>query len=116
MTLVAVAKPQTESELAVILCLLEAEGIPAFVHNGGFGGLHPGPQIPLYNERRVMVPDACREDAAAALLVLTPPLPDTTTRRGKVRIVVETILFGWFVPGSRRRRDAESPEDDESVS
>lgn len=114
MTLVSVATPQTESELAVILCLLEAEDIPAFVHNGGFASLHPGPQIPLYNERRVMVPGACREDAAAALLVLKPPLPDTTMGRGKVRIVIETILFGWFVPGSRRRHDAEPSDDDKA--
>lgn len=113
MTLVAVAKPQTESELAVILCLLGAEGIPTFVHNGGFGSLHPGPQMPLYNERRVMVPGACREAAVAALRVLEPPLPDTTTGLGKVRIAVETIYFGWFVPGSRRRRAADLEADEE---
>jgi hypothetical protein len=114
-SLVPIATPQTESELAVIVCLLDAAGIPAFVHNGGFGSLHPGPQIRLYNERCVMVPDACREDAAAALLVLKPPLPDTTTRRGRIRIVIETILFGWFVPGSRRSRDADSPDDESTA-
>jgi len=116
MSLVPIAAPQTESELAVILCLLEAEGIPAFVHNGGFGGLHPGPQIPLYNARRVMVPGACRENAAAALLVVEPPLPETTTRAGKLRIVVETILFGWFVPGSRRKRETAPRDDNENAS
>jgi hypothetical protein len=118
MSLVPIAAPQTESELAVILCLLEADGIPAFVHNGAFGSLHPGPQIPLYNARRVMVPSACRENAAAALLVLEPPLPDRSTRRDKLRIVIELILFGWFIPGSRRRHDeasSDTGEGDEST-
>lgn len=104
-SLVAVAAPQTESELAVILCVLEADGIPAFVHNGGFGSLHPGAQIPLYNTRRVMVPSVCREDAVTALLVLEPALPDRTTWRDRLRIIAELILMGWFVPGPRRQSD-----------
>ena len=113
MSLVAVAEPQTESELAVMLCVLEAEGIPAFVHNGGFGSLHPGPQIALYNARRVMVPIACQADAAAALLVLEPPMRDRITWRDKLRIVVEVILFGWFIPGPRRRRGLATNDDEE---
>jgi len=113
MSLVAVAEPQTESELAVMLCVLEAEGIPAFVHNGGFGSLHPGPQIALYNARRVMVPIACQADAAAALLVLEPPMRDRITWRDKLRIVVEVILFGWFIPGPRRRRELATNDNEE---
>ena len=105
MSLVSIAQPQTESELAVILCLLEAEGIPAFVHNGGFGSLHPGPQVALYNARRVMAPGACQADAAGALRLLEPALTDRTSCRDRLRIIVEVILFRWFVPGSRRRRD-----------
>jgi hypothetical protein len=112
-SLVPIATPQTESELAVILCLLEADGIPAFVHNGGFGSLHPGAQIPLYNVRRVMVPSVCRDAALAALLVLEPPLPDQSGWREKMKIVVELILFGWFVPRPRRRRDAMEAADGE---
>ncbi len=113
MSLVAVAEPQTESELAVVLCVLEAEGIPAFAHNGGFGSLHPGSQIALYNARRVMVPIACQADAAAALLVLEPPMRDRIAWRDRLRIVVEVILFGWFIPGPRRRRERATNDDEE---
>ena len=104
MDLVVAAEPQTESELAVTLCLLEAAGIPAFV-SAGLGSLYPGPQIPSYNTRRVLVPSSCRDDAEAALQTLKPPLPDRTRWRDKVRIVLEWSLFFWFIPGNRYRDD-----------
>jgi len=109
MSLVPIAWPQSESELAVMLCLLEAEGVPAFVHNAGFGGLHPGPVMALYNARRVMVPAACRDQAVAALSVIMPPLPDGTTWREKCAIVAEMIVFGWFFP---RYRSSVAEQDD----
>jgi hypothetical protein len=105
MSLALVAEPQTESELAVTLCVLEAAGIPAFV-SSGFGSVYPGPQIPSYNAHRVLVPSACRDDAAAALEVLQPPLPDRTRWRDRIRVLIEFfLLFGWFIPGHRRRSD-----------
>jgi hypothetical protein len=104
MDFVVAAEPQTESELAVTLCVLEAAGIPAFV-SAGVGSLYPGPQIASYNTRRVLVPSARRDDAKAALQVLKPPLPDRTRWRDKVRIVLESFLFPWFVPGNRYRDD-----------
>ena len=42
MSLVAVAWPQSESDFSVMPCTLEAHGIEAFVHGGGFGSLFPG--------------------------------------------------------------------------
>jgi len=36
---IAVYKPQTLIELAVAESVLQANGIPYFVHNAGFGGL-----------------------------------------------------------------------------
>lgn len=104
MSLAIVAEPQTESELAVTLCVLEAAGIPAFV-SAGFGGVYPGPQIPSYNARRVLVPSACRDDALAALQVLQPPLPARTRWHDRVKIVIEYLLFGWFFPRDRNRSD-----------
>ncbi len=104
MSLVSVAAARSESDLSIILCLLEAHAIPAYVHNGGFGGLYPGPPIALYNARHVMVPSACREEALAALAARAPHGVATPPARDLLRIVLETLLFGWFVPGSRRRR------------
>lgn len=106
MSLVAVAAPQSESELACMLSLLEADGIPAFVQNGRFGGLLPGPQIDLYNARRIMVPEACADRARAALAVLATPAdeplaPTQSSLRDKLRVMLEFLLFQWFFPGSR---------------
>ena len=110
MSLAVVAEPQTESELAVTLCVLEAAGIPAFV-SAGFGRVYPGPQIPSYNAHRVLVPSVCREDALAALQVLQPPLPARTRWHDRVKIVIEYLLFGWFFPRDRSRSDDADVDD-----
>lgn len=73
MSLIAIAYPQSESELAVMLCALEAHGIKAFVHGGGIGSLCPGPQIPWFNTRRIMVSSADVADAQKALSVFSQP-------------------------------------------
>ena len=107
MSLIPVAEPQSESDLSMMLCLLEAEGIPAFVHSGGLGSLYPGVQIRNYNSRRVMVPEECREQAEAALSALVPTQVSAIKNmswRDKFRIVVEFLLCGWFVYGYRRRK------------
>lgn len=101
---VSVAEPQTASELAVTLSLLEAAGIPAFV-SGGLASLYPGPQVGNFNTRRVLVPSACRPDAEAALLPLKTPLPIRSGWRERVGVVLQWFLFGWFVAPYRRRSD-----------
>lgn len=116
MTLVAVAVPETESQLAVMLCVLEGEGIDAFVQGYYFGALKPGPRIGSYNARRILVSEDDRDAARASLAILQPPLPDRTRWTDKLRIVIETLLlFGWFVPGTRRKR-ARSADDATSES
>lgn len=109
MDLVPVAEPQSESELAVMLSLLEAGNIPAFVQNGGFGGLLPGPQIAAYNARRIVVPAGCAAEARAALADLSQPgaefrPPQTTSWRDKLRMFLEFLFFGWFIPAHRTRK------------
>lgn len=110
MTLVAVASPQNESDLAVMLCLLEANDIPAYVHNNGFGGLKPGPQINMLNTRRVLVPAMYVEDALDTLSVLEKTAEEEQSAMrpqsvDKLRTVLEFLLFGWFIPGYRWRRE-----------
>ena len=114
MDLVAVAEPQSESELAVMLSLLEADNLPAFVHGGGIGGLLPGPQIGSYNTRRIMVPGSCEEKARAALAVLSKPDSEsalqTTSWRDRLRMFLECFFLGWFIPAGSVRRDAKRGE------
>ena len=106
MGLVKVAYPETAVELAVMVSLLEAEGIPFFVHGAALGTLHPGPLIANYNTMTIMVPEPAAEQALEALTVLRePPQPKEAYRRtlsDRVRMVVETLFFGWFVPGPRQ--------------
>lgn len=115
MSLVVVARPQTESELSVMLCMLHARDIPAFVQGRGFGSLYPGPQIDGYNARRIMVPAPLAETAREMLSVLDTAVRPKTPHRPKrtlgiMRIVLEFLMFGWFVPGYRRR-DASTESD-----
>jgi hypothetical protein len=101
-SLVKVAFPESPSELAMVVCLLEANDIPHFVHNAGFGSLYPGPQIALYNNITVMVPSPVADDAIEVLSVLSEPsttYPSSNTLlMDKIRMVIEAILFGWFIP------------------
>jgi len=69
MEFVHVATPNTESEMAVMVCLLDAYGIGHFVHNRGFGGLYPGLPIGQYNLRRIMVAKHQAQEAIELLSV-----------------------------------------------
>ncbi len=115
MDFLPVATPVTESELAVMVSLLEAHAIPHFVHNRGFGGLYPGMQIELYNVRRLMVP-AHRADEAIDLLSVfsspsaAPDVDEKLTWGDKLRVIVETLLFAWSFP-SRRKKGSATAED-----
>ncbi len=66
MTFVRVLSPQSEPELAVACSLLEAHGIPVYVHGRHFGSLLPGLLIGNHNVQGVMVP----EDRVAEALEL----------------------------------------------
>ena len=112
MSLIAIASPQSESDLSVMLCTLEAYRIPAFVQGNGFGSLHPGPQIASYNSRRIMVSDAYVAQAREALEFFAQPLELNATCSptilNRLRIILEVVLFGWFVSGNRRHAVAAS--------
>ena len=107
MALVSVFSPETEAELVTVVALLEAHDIACFVRNAGIGSLIPGPQVNGYNTRDVMVDE---ENVANALELLkdfqqeTPRAePTSYPVKSKLRTLLETILFGWFVPGGRSR-------------
>lgn len=108
MALVRILSPQSESEVLVASALLEAHEIPVFVHGRGIGSILPGIQINGYNTQSIMVPEECVADAAEILAQLEPtaagPRRTALPLRDKLRVVLEGILFGWFVPGSRSKR------------
>lgn len=107
MGLQVVASPETESDVALAVCALQAHNIPFLVHGGAFGSLLPGPQIPGYNARRIMVPTPFVDEALQALAEVAPPraVDAAAQPRGNgpttLRMLLEALLFVWFVP----RRD-----------
>jgi hypothetical protein len=114
MALVRVFSPQTESEVAVIAALLEAHEIPVFVHNRNFGSLLPGLQINAYNSQSIMVPEERVADAVELLAgfraqTVQPPSPPLPVRH-KIRVILEAIFFGWFVPGRTSSSESEQSE------
>lgn len=103
--------PENEVQLALAKSLLEAEGIPFFVHNDHFGSLYVGIQIEFLNRKTIMVDEAyearAREVMADFLDNACPePVPETGkySVSDKLRMIAEGLLFGWVVPGKRRRR------------
>jgi hypothetical protein len=110
--LVRIFSPQSESEVLVVTALLEAHAIPAFVHGRGIGSVLPGIQINGYNTQSIMVPEECVAEAAELLAQLEPAAADPRRTalplRDKIRVVLEGILFGWFVPSSRAKGVDES--------
>jgi hypothetical protein len=59
-------------------------------HNDHFGSLRVGPPIPLVNAKAIYLETSGSFRYRATVL-------------DKVRIVLETVFFHWFVPGSLRR-------------
>ena len=63
MALVRVFTPQSASEQAVVVAMLEAHEIPTLVHNGHLASLLPGVVINAFNSSGIMVPEECVEAA-----------------------------------------------------
>lgn len=100
--------PNNEGELAVVKSLLDAESISYFVRNEHFGSLNPGPRIPLFNAKTILVEEAdlvrARELIANVehLAAQTPDHRYTTLDR--IRMLLEVVFFGWIMPGRSQRR------------
>lgn len=112
MALVVLAYPDSEAEILTTVALLEAHGIPCHVRGGGFGGLLPGPQIPAYNAKAILVPQESLADARELLAARPDEFPaemvegnfenrPVSPAKSKLRMIAEFLIFGWFVPGSR---------------
>jgi hypothetical protein len=100
--------PNNDSELALIKSILDGEGIQYFVHNDHFGTLKVGPRIELLNAKTIMVAETHFEESKEIiddfLKNIQEPAENTKSKysiRDKIRMVIEAILFTWFVPGNR---------------
>ena len=100
--------PNNVSELALIKSILDGEGIQYFVHNDHFGTLKVGPRIELLNAKTIMVAEIHFEKAKEIiddlLKNIQEPAENTKSKystRDKIRMVIEAILFTWFLPGNR---------------
>lgn len=101
--------PQNEVELAFLKGTFDTEGISYFVRNDNFGSMMVGPTIQMFNAKCILVDE---RDFDRAKELLNDFLEQTSVDiRGssysvfdKIRLVIETVLFGWIMPGRSRRQ------------
>lgn len=103
--------PDNESELAVLKSLLTAEDVPYYVLNDHFGTLRVGPKIELFNAKVIYVHEAFYESSKE---IIDDFIESNKEESGnhksrysfpdKIRMVLETLIFGWFVPGNKWKR------------
>lgn len=100
--------PRNDSELAIIRSILDGEGIQYFVHNDHFGTLQVGPQIDLFNAKTIMVSEDQYERAKGIVEDFLTNTKDTSSSSysviDKIRMVFETLIFNWFIPGNKWKR------------
>ena len=115
--MVALYSPRTEADLALVKSVLEAEHISYLVQNDHFGSLNPGPRIPLYNAKTVMVADedlTRAKEAIAQIEIPSSKRPEVEvgyTVLDKIRMCLEVALFAWIMPGRGKRRPHGSSKD-----
>jgi hypothetical protein len=85
-----------------MVCLLQANDIPCFVHGAALASMTPGIQIASYNAPTIMVPESAATQAIELLLVFATPTslvaaPKPTGFLARVRMIAEAIMFGRFV-------------------
>jgi hypothetical protein len=106
--------PENDAELALIKSVFDGEGIKYFVHNDHFGSLKVGPKIDLFNAKTIVVPDDQYERANEIIQDFISnrdiSSEDETIRislKDKIRMIVEAVLFSWFMPGKKWHKKSE---------
>ena len=105
--MITVCHPYDEMELALLVGLLQREEIPYYIFGQYLGAILPGIQIPAYNERKLMVPEAYAEKAIEIVAEFRRHdgrTEQTYTLTSKIRMIAEAIFFGWFIPGGDKKR------------
>ena len=104
--------PDSEPELSLLKSVLEEAEVRYFVHNEAFGSLLAGPQIALYNSKTIYVHDHDYDEARDLLFEYLDKTRTARRRsrhrayklRDKLRMLLEFLVFGWFLPGRRHER------------
>ena len=110
--MLTVAYADNDMELMFLRMALDAHGIEYLVVGEHFGNLYPGPQIADYNERSIRV---APKDVAHAIDIIQhvrERFDSGSTQQSllaRLRMIAEALVFGWFMPGGRRR-DASAEE------
>jgi len=108
--MIKIYSPNDELELSMIRGVFDTEGIHYFVHNDYFGSMRVGPQIDLLNKKTIMVAHE-EVDRAKEIIFnfLERQLPEEEEEEQeqysigqKLRMILETIFFWWFIPGRKR--------------
>jgi hypothetical protein len=92
--------PRYEVELLILRTLLSAYNIPHCV-TAGFGAAYPGLQIDNYTTKTILVAPSAYEEASGLLQqYLSAPEPRYEPMRpwDRLRVILEAVIFGWFVP------------------
>ncbi len=101
-----------DAEVLYIRAALQNAGIPHFIIGEGFGSLYPGIQIASYNERRFLVPEAFYRESIDIVNRIRDIQIEVSreefTLSSKLRIVVETLVFGWSSLGGKRKSKVDS--------
>jgi len=98
-------KPKDDVDLSIMESLLEANGINYYVFNRHFSSLFPGVQIGIFNATTIMVPEEEFERARYILIENYEVEKEKTKGNSffdNLRIALEALFFGWFVPGKKR--------------
>jgi len=91
--------------------LLDADEIRYFVLNDYFGSMRVGPQIDLVNKKTLMVAPEHQDHAKEIILnFLECSINDEGvemqyTAGQKLRMIMEALIFTWFIPGRKRRKN-----------
>ena len=102
-------KPNNNVELSLIKSIFDSEGIHYYVLNDNFGSLHIGPQIDLFNAQIIRVNETDYDKAKELLndfLIKVQEDTGNETQKyslwDKARMIIETVLFTWFIPGKKK--------------
>jgi hypothetical protein len=99
--------PITQLDLSLAECFLEGSGINYIVHNRNTFSTLAFPPISSYSDCSVYVSPDDYEDASVILSELLYPTQPARPIQYKLRLILETWLFGQFVQTRRSIQTAE---------
>lgn len=117
--MITICHPVDDLEFIFLVAALEAAEIPHFVVGQHFGSLHPGMQMPWFNERSIQVPAGYRSDAMEVVQDVRSsysPTFENLAIKSKFRILLEALLFAWVIPCGSKKPSNISVERDATPS